>query len=157
MTRVKPLAGEARSETRTPAVLGWAMTCGHSSKPLQLCEQMWSRCGPDADVGRGGKVEACDLLSLVLGVRGWAPLPSALQGGMLLARGYLPWETMACVPFLQCRKGGEPRRGEERYGNGLREPTRALLHSLLSAAPYPFLTQRCSEKPQASLSFFCQQ
>lgn len=40
----KPLAGEARSETRTPAVLGWAITCSHGSKPLQPCEQMWSRC-----------------------------------------------------------------------------------------------------------------
>lgn len=74
-------------------------------------------------------MEACDLLSLGLDVRGWIPLPSVLQVGMLLAPGYLPRETTACASV---QKGGEARRDEERYASGLREPTRALLHFLLS-------------------------
>lgn len=44
MTEAKPLAREPRSDAQGPAGLGWAVTCGHDSKPVQLCEQMWSRC-----------------------------------------------------------------------------------------------------------------
>lgn len=67
-----------------------------------------NRCGPDAGVGSGGKVEVYEPVLPGLGHEGTDPLPSAL-----IAPGYLPRETTACASFPQCRRDGEACRGEE--------------------------------------------